>query len=401
MPEVYSKALDEKLKIDRIIGRVEGGEEGPCVVFFAGIHGNEPSGVFAIHQVLEELEKSQTQVKGTVLGISGNLWALQRGERYHQVDLNRIWTQERMENIQRDDFLPGNEDEREQLEIYKVLEQLFQEQAGPFYFFDLHTTSGETIPFIPINDSLLNRKFAKQFPIPLILGIEEHLEGPILSYLNELGYVSFGFEAGQHDELSSVDNHRIFIYLSLVFAQVVDRTEVDYENFLDSWSRVIGKRQSFYEIYSRYEVAPMEEFVMEPGFSNFQQVEEGTLLARSNGRAIHSDICGTMFLPLYQSQGNDGYFLIKKIPVVFLWMSKMLRQLRLDRLLAYLPGVRRADGLQGSFVLNLKIARFLARPILHLLGYRSKQKSSDQLIIRSREFEAKKREYRGTLWYTR
>lgn len=399
MPEIYSKALDQKLEIDRIIGRIDGEEPGPCVVFFAGIHGNEPSGVFALHRVLEELQTNKTPIHGTVIGISGNLWALQRGERYHKMDLNRIWTQERMGVIEHEHFQPSNEDEREQIAIYQELQQLFQEQNGPFYFFDLHTTSGETIPFIPVNDSLLNRKFAKQFPIPLILGIEEHLEGPILSYLNELGYVSFGFEAGQHDELSSIDNHRIFIYLSLVFAQLVDQRHVEFKKFMESWSRLFNKHQSFFEIRNRYEVAPEERFVMEPGFRNFQPVKAGTLLAHSNGTAVHAEVNGTMFMPLYQSQGNDGYFLIRKIPIIFLWLSKVLRQVRMDRLLAYLPGVRRTPDFYGAFTLNLKIARLLVKPILHLLGYRSKQKSDNQLIIKSREFKSRKREYRDTFWY--
>lgn len=401
MPEVYSKALNQKLEINRIIGRIDGPKTGPCVVFFAGIHGNEPSGVFALHQVMNELQKIKVPVNGTIVGIAGNLWALTRGERYHKVDLNRIWTQEQMEKICQQDWEPNNEDEREQLEIFRVLTNLFQEHNGPFYFFDLHTTSGETIPFIPVNDSLLNRKFAKQFPIPLILGIEEHLEGPILSYLNELGYVSFGFEAGQHDELSSIDNHSIFIYLSLVFSQLIEKQHVAFEEYIHSWSKVFGKHQSFFEIRNRYEIAPDEKFVMERGFSNFQTIKAGTLLAYSNGEAIHATFNGTMFMPLYQSQGNDGYFLIKRIPDTFLWLSKVLRKFKLDRLLPYLPGVKRSPGLKGSFELNLKVARFLAKPILHLLGYRSKQKNDHQLIIRSREFESREKEYHGALWNTR
>jgi hypothetical protein len=401
MPEVYSKALDQKLEIGRIIDRIDGAKPGPCVVFFAGIHGNEPSGVFALHQVMQEIRTNEIPVSGSIVGIAGNLWALQRGERYHKMDLNRIWTQERMNRIREDSFQPSNEDEREQLAINEVLEKLLEEQKGPFYFFDLHTTSGETIPFIPVNDSLLNRKFAKQFPIPLILGIEEHLEGPILSYLNELGFVSFGFEAGQHDELSSIDNHIIFIYLSLVFSQLVEKRHVAFEEYMESWSRVFGKHRSFFEIHSRYEVATDETFVMEQGFSNFQYVEAGTLLAHSNGEAIHAEFSGTMFMPLYQAQGNDGYFLIRKIPDIFLWLSKVLRQLKLDRLLPYLPGVKKAPESKGAFIMNLKIARMLAKPILHLLGYRSRHEETHQLIIKSREFQSRKREYRDTLWYAK
>ena len=39
---------------------------------------------------------------------------------------------------------------------------------------------------------------------PIVLGIEEYLQGPLLSYINTLGYVSLGFESGQHDNKQAI-----------------------------------------------------------------------------------------------------------------------------------------------------------------------------------------------------
>jgi hypothetical protein len=78
-----------------------------------------------------------------------------------------------------------------------------------------------------VNDSLINRKFSTQNPVPMILGIEEYLDGALLSYINDLGYVSFGYEAGQHDDIASLENQIAFIYLSIVFAEVVSKDDVD------------------------------------------------------------------------------------------------------------------------------------------------------------------------------
>jgi hypothetical protein len=46
-----------------------------------------------------------------------------------------------------------------------------------------------SLPFITINDALINLKFSNCSPISIVLEIEEYLEGPILNYLNSLGYV--------------------------------------------------------------------------------------------------------------------------------------------------------------------------------------------------------------------
>ncbi|MEL7146869.1 MAG: succinylglutamate desuccinylase/aspartoacylase family protein, partial [Bacteroidota bacterium] len=352
MSKVYSKALDEYLETDRIIGHLEGEEEGPCVVFFGGIHGNEPSGIFALKHVLDDLNNRKIVIKGQVYAIAGNLWALERSERFQVTDLNRLWTRDRLIAMQQDNYVPVNEDEKQQLAIQRVVLEVLSTRSGPFYFFDLHTTSGKTTPFMTVNDSLLNRKFAEQFPAPIILGIEEYLDGPLLSYLNELGYVSFGFEAGQHDDLASIENHVSFIYLALAFAGVIQKKNFDF----DQHFRSLGSETSnFYEIYHRYGVKPHEHFRMEPGFVNFQRIERGQLLAITNGNAIHSPEETAIFMPLYQAKGEDGFFFIRKIPRVFLKVSALLRRWRFHKLLTILPGINRSPTESDTLLVNLKV----------------------------------------------
>ena len=41
--------LIEDLDTIRIIGHIKGRQPGPTLVFFGGIHGNEPSGIFALY----------------------------------------------------------------------------------------------------------------------------------------------------------------------------------------------------------------------------------------------------------------------------------------------------------------------------------------------------------------
>ena len=137
---------------------------------------------------------------------------------------------------------------------------------------DLHTTSSETIPFLTVNDSLLNRKFTKQYPVPIVLGIEEHLDGPLLSYINELGYVAFGYEGGQHDDLSSIENHIAFIYLSLVFSESITKESINFQHYFELLAKTSIDSRDFYEIFYHYKIKETESFKMKPGF--FQEEEK-------------------------------------------------------------------------------------------------------------------------------
>ena len=56
MTKVYSKALNEFNEIERLIGQYRGEQPGPTLIFTAGIHGNEPAGIFALQEVFEKLQ---------------------------------------------------------------------------------------------------------------------------------------------------------------------------------------------------------------------------------------------------------------------------------------------------------------------------------------------------------
>ncbi len=397
MVKVYSKALNKTIEVERIIGQLKGSTCGPTLIFMSGIHGNEPAGIFAFSKVMKLLKGSE--IRGNIYGIAGNLSALRQGQRFHTEDLNRVWTQDRMRSLPNTSAAAKNPDVQEQIDIFKTIKSILESHEGPFYFFDMHTTSSETPPFLTVNDSLLNRYFTTHYPLPTILGIEEYLEGPILSYMNELGYVAFGFEAGQHDGLSSIENCVSFIIMSLIFAGALEKEEVEYHKYHDSLAKYNGDGKQIFEIKSRYLIEPTEDFRMKPGFYNFQKIEENQQLAISNGKPIKAQDGGRIFMPLYQQQGSDGFFMIKKIWMPFLKLSEFIRKHRLDVLLTFLPGVKWSDHSKSTIIVNRKIARFLAKDIFHLFGYRNSQKDRNHLIMYNREASAKTNAYIGSPWF--
>ena len=283
MIDIYSKALDSKISTNRIVGKIKGLKSGPTVVFFSGIHGNETAGVFALNKTLKQIKGDS--IKGTIYGITGNLPALLVNQRYVDEDLNRLWTKERIERIRKKEIL--NTEENELLELEKVLNEILKTESPPYYFIDLHTTSSKTLPFITINDALINRKFSKQFPVPIILGIEEYLNGPLLSHINTLGYVSLGFESGQHDELRAVTNACAFINLVLVFAGVLNKTDLEAfsKNFAELQKQAVNENHIF-EVSYLHALHNNETFKMHQKFSSFQLVNKGTPLATSNNKIV-------------------------------------------------------------------------------------------------------------------
>ena len=396
MIEVYNKALDSSIKVDRILGKIEGVKPGPTVIFFGGIHGNETSGVFALKDALAGINSAY--VKGTIYGISGNLNALKKHIRFVKDDLNRLWTKQQIQKIKTKKVL--NADERELLELHTVLEKILKTNQQPFYFVDLHTTSSKTLPFITINDALINRKFSEQFPVPIVLGIEEYLNGPLLSYINQMGYVSLGFESGQHDDFSAITNSIAFVYLTLVYSGVLkEEAVINLAKYHEQLKQQSNNTNDVFEVIHLHKIKKNERFKMLNGFQSFEHIKKGTKIALSNSVEITAPYNGSIFMPLYQKRGAEGFFIIKPIKPFFLKLSTGLRRIKTDNLLALLPGVSWVNKTEGVLQVNLTVAKFLAKPLFHLLGYRNRQITSTHLRLNNRERVAKTKIYKKEPWY--
>ena len=69
----------------------------------------------------------------------------------------------------------------------------------------------------------------------------------------------------------------------------------------------------FLEIVSRHAVTPRDGFTMLPGFGNFETVRSGQLVATDRSGGIRVRRAARLFMPLYQDQGNDGFFLVRPV----------------------------------------------------------------------------------------
>ncbi len=370
-----------------LIAAIRGVEPGPTLIVVGSIHGNEPAGALAARRIAPGIRTKKSLLRGEVVLLSGNTRALERRVRYIDSDLNRHWTAENISAAKSDSYPAPKSEDLELRELLEQFELASERSKGELYFLDLHTTSAHGVPFATVGDTLRNRRFALNFSTTIVLGLEEQIEGTMLEYVNNLGAVTMGFEAGQHDAQTSIDHHEAVIWVALVAAGLLRREDApEFEQ-----SRAVLERASggarIVEVRQRHAIAPNDEFVMEPGFENFQPVRRGQILAQDRHGRITVAETGMVLLPLYQKLGDDGFFLGRKVNRFWLRLSAVLRHLRVGDYVHLLPGVRRYDSDGRSFIVNTRIARILPLQVFHLLGFRRRRWSDDVLIVSRRRYD--------------
>ena len=385
MIAVKSKALDETVQVERVLGEYSQQKKGPTVVFVAGIHGNEPSGIFAVRSVLKTLNENKIRYSGNFYGLTGNLSALEQSRRFIDHDLNRIWV-----DIRENGVKPDKTEIRERAALVREFERIIRKHDEPIYIIDLHTTSSYSVPFLVLGDTLRNREIADSIPAPIILGLEEQTDGTMFSFLNRIGISSILFESGQHDSLSAIENHVAFIWLVLAKIGSVNSQEIkDFSRYRQILRKETLGVKKYYETIYRYDLSGENSFRMNEGFVSFQKVESGQELASNEKGPITAPVEGIMFMPLYQEQGEDGFFIIRKVSKFWLRVSVRLRKLELDKLFRLLPGIKRHPSIPDAFIVNKKVAVIFPVKIFHLFGYRKIIDKGDTFIALRRRYDYK------------
>ncbi|MGO3181695.1 MAG: succinylglutamate desuccinylase [Aequorivita sp.] len=293
--------------IPRIIGEYDSGNEGPLLFITGGVHGNEPSGIIALEKVFKILKTEKPNIKGKVIGVSGNQKALGKDVRYIDEDLNRTWTKENIASGKKD-----SHEKKEMFEIIDVLEKYPEKDFTKRYFLDCHTTSAASEPYISVQDVHDNDSWAHKFPTYIIRGFSDIVLGCIDHYESRIGITGFVFEGGQHESKISEKNHEGMIWIAIQHACELDLDSLKV--YPDAAKMLEDKRidRKTFEIKYRHGIKDDDDFKMEPDYSNFQPIKKGELLAHQNGKPVYSEWDAYIFMPLYQSQGNDGFFVVEE-----------------------------------------------------------------------------------------
>jgi len=378
------------LRADRVLGRLRGAEPGPTLLLVAGLHGNEPAGVEGLRRVFAALaDGAGAGLRGEAVGLAGNLAALAERKRFLREDLNRMWRHDRLELVRTAaaEGMPLEAEEAELAGLAAALARAIGEARGPVVVLDLHTTSAGGPSFGVLEDTLANRELAFALPAPLVLGLEEEIVGIMTHHLADRGYVTLGYEAGQHDDPASSDRAEAAAWIVLEAAGVLPPGRPEVERSRRRLAPESRGLPAVAEVRHRHAIAPGDAFEMAPGFRNFERVEAGQALAWDRRGPVHAPDDGLLLMPLYQAQGDDGFFLVRRVRPVWLELSRVLRRLRLERLLPALPGVRRHPELPGSFLVDRRVARWAALELFHLLGFRRRGPAGERYLVMTRRLE--------------
>jgi succinylglutamate desuccinylase len=374
----------------RVLGVAEGELDGPTLIAIGGVHGNEPAGVAAILAVLESLRSDPASLKGEFVGLTGNRIALAKKRRFVDIDLNRLWSYNGSGPgpIHRAETARDAVEVREQIALQQAIVEAGKRAKGPVFVVDLHTTSGHGPGFTAIGDTLANRSFAAAIPVPLVLGLEELVDGTLLEFLDESGFVSTVFEIGQHEEEVAARRGVAGLLIALGQAGLLDASRDSRvhraRRYLAAETRGLPP---VVEMRRRHPVLPDDGFQMLPGFRNFQPISDGEVLAHDQGGPILANGPARILMPLYQELGEDGFFVIREIKPFWLKVSSVLRRMGVCRLIPLLPGVRFRDKRRGVVEINKRVARFYALQVFHLLGYRKRRDDGEHLLMIRRGFD--------------
>ena len=369
---------------DREIGRVTSERRGPTLIAVAAIHGNEQAGIHAARRVIARLSQSDVTLRGELFCIAGNVGAIREGRRYHARDLNRVWNEAQVrsleERVAKERELDA--EDREQLAILAAIRAAIARAQGPVYLVDLHTTSASGIPFVLFGDTLPQRAFVSGLPLPVVMGLEEQVDGVLSSYWTRHGCVTFGVEGGQHDDPGSIDNLEAVLLLAAQTAGLFAEGSIPETRAAHALlERRRGDLPRVMEVVSRHAIAEGDAFTMEPGFKNLDHARAEQLLARDRNGEIRAPRDGLVLLPLYQKQGDDGFFWGRAVSAARLRASEALRHLRLDRFFDLLPGVARDKAHPSRFLVDRTIARLYPLQVFHLLGYRRIRSEANLLTV--------------------
>ena len=297
---------------DRVIGKFRGDLPGKLFLCVAGLHGNERTGIIALQRVFAALEEYKPSFGGRMIGVAGNLAAIKENTRYIDTDFNRIWYKDRIAEINTMEIeeLESNE-EREMKELMKQID-VFTAVDTPsnIVFVDLHNTSSAEGMFTFTFEGDLNYSVASSLHIPIITGLDKSLQGTAIEFFANRGYCSLAFEGGPLGDPKSIDIHEAGIWMLLEASGCMTKENIpNYDKHKALMKASAENSPDIVDLIYVHNIKEEDNFKMNPGYINFQEIEEGEVLGQDINGDVKAPYGGYIMMPLYQKQGDEGFFI--------------------------------------------------------------------------------------------
>jgi succinylglutamate desuccinylase len=258
--------------------RVSGPLPGPRAVMFAGVHGDEVSGLHAVEKLLYDLlGGDRTLLRGTLTLARGNAEAFRAVRRYVKLNMNRLFKDEYASEID----TAAYEFQRAQ-ELKAILRDCD-------YFLDFHSAPIAQEPFLVAEGKSLS--FFTGLGLPrIITGWSNFSAGPTggdaETYASTHGAIAATLESGSHFDKGSND---VAYAAALSFLTILDMISEDAERV-----------PTAVEIFEMYSVVTKEadDFRYSPNVRNFQFIRKGESFANQDGKPVTVDEDTYLLIPM-------------------------------------------------------------------------------------------------------
>lgn len=264
---------------DEII-TITGPDPGPTVAIFAGVHGNERAGIYALQELIPKLKLT----KGTLCLAFANPPAIEANVRFINKNLNRR-------------FFAGNdgkgyEDTRAR-ELMTILDKCDA-------LLDLHMfySDGNVEPFAICEEPSI--KVAGAFDLPLIATNFTNVEkGGSDGYMFLRGKVGICVECGPISQSSELKDYAIKTVYQFL----------QYYNMIQPQTALSDKPKKI--LKALYAVKKdTETIALEPGFKNFDSLTEGQLIATDGQKQYVAKKNECILFPHYSARVGEELYII-------------------------------------------------------------------------------------------
>jgi succinylglutamate desuccinylase len=270
----------------RGVVRVEQNDLGPRVAIFAGVHGNEISGVHAIEKLFFDFFSNTRQLmKGKLLLARGNEEALGQCKRYIKYNLNRLYRDEYPAKVDTEAY------------EYKRAQELKLLLKNCDYFLDLHSAPIAQDPFLITENASIG--FFKGLGIRRIITgwakfADRSIGGDGENYAHMQGATAATLEAGSH-----FDSHSIEVAYDAVVA-LLSRL-----GLISEPKRNEDRGVEVFDLYA-VQTKDAEDFRYTDAVKNFQFIPKGQPYAFQNGTPLTVREDSFLLMPLRPDQTKIG-----------------------------------------------------------------------------------------------
>lgn len=317
--------MNKGINKNRIIGERIGSKPGPLMIVFAQIHGNEPAGYKAVEELfkaidLEYVKNTNFEFCGRIVALQGNMKAAQANVRYIKKDLNRSWLPKEIDRIRKTKAIekldPEDQEIKENLDLIDAYIKLCQPPR--VVVLDLHTTTAHGGIFTIPSQNPEARRIGLTMHAPVLHGFLDGLKGTTLHYFSQENFDidinAVCFEAGQHQSEDAYKHAvsaiiQCFKSIGGFYAKDI---EIRHDQLLEKRSKGLPLEAKLVYVH-RVEAEDNFRMTTTKIYNNFDPIAKGEILAYDKNGPIESPYDGLILMPLYQKQGDDGFFIIQEI----------------------------------------------------------------------------------------